>query len=221
MRRIRHHDDYGVGFFRNLLAGFADDAACGNELWRNGPDIVKKKAMSRGLKMASHRTSHGSEANEANINHLIFLIRARLCVDRLGLVPSEAFDSGCLRFVFAANPAAISDLVEKSKQEGIVDLSSARFVAARVIGQLDMSDTSKVLSQRWRDITFHHLHVVDVILNEEIIGFDVGNDLNGLLRPVQKETRNIARVYGLDQQGKTFPRKRVCSEPQIVQKHLI
>src|SRR5258706_11093568 len=69
MRRVRNHDDDGVGFFRNLLAGFADLAACGNEFWCNGPDVVKKQAMSGGLKMASHRTSHGSQANEANINH--------------------------------------------------------------------------------------------------------------------------------------------------------
>src|ERR1700730_14001708 len=77
---------------------------------------------------------------------LIFLIPARLCVGRLGRVPSEAFDRGCLRFVFAADPAAISDFVEMSKQERIVDLSGAGFIAAGIVGQLDMRDTAPDVS---------------------------------------------------------------------------
>jgi len=170
MRRIRHHDDDGVGFFRNLLAGFADLAARGNEFRCNGPDVVKKQAMSRGLKMASHRTSHGSQANEANINHFALPYRcptmwpwfAYACHPR----PSVVDVRGLL---FATDPAAISDLVEIAKQEGIVDLSGTRFVAAGIIGQLDMGDTRQNIFARFRAImALHHLHVVNIILNEEI-----------------------------------------------------
>src|SRR5258708_19159937 len=62
------------------------------------------------------------------------LLPRRLCVDRLGRVPPEAFDGGCFRLVFAANPAAISHLVEMPEQKRIADLSGARFVAAGIVG---------------------------------------------------------------------------------------
>src|SRR6478752_2153864 len=122
--------------------------------------------MAGSLKMACHRTPHNSKANKANIDHVIFLSMLWLCVDHLFRVPPKAFDSGFLWLVFAPDPAAISNLIKISKQEGIVDLAGPRFVAARIIGQLNMCDTSEVLLQRWCNITFHHLHVVDVILNE-------------------------------------------------------
>src|SRR5438128_289471 len=151
----------------------------------------------------------------------IFLIRARLCVDYLCRVPSEAFGGGGLRLVFAANPAAISDLVEIAKQEGIVDLSGARFVAAGIIGQLDMRDTGEMFLQGSRQIALHHLHVVNVILNKEIIGADIGDDLKGLFCPAQEKTGNVERVDRLNQEANTLPDKGVCRESQILEKHLI
>src|SRR6266404_7850957 len=114
--------------------------------------------MAGSLKMACHRASHDSKANEANIDHFDLSFHALLCVDHLVRVPPKAFGGSRLRLVFAADPAAISDLVKMSKQEGIVDLSGAGVVASGVVGQFDLSDTSKILSQRLRDIALHYLH---------------------------------------------------------------
>ena len=47
VRRVRYHHDDHVGFFGNLFARFADDAACGNQFRGNRSDIVKKQAMAR------------------------------------------------------------------------------------------------------------------------------------------------------------------------------
>src|ERR1700709_34187 len=87
----------------------------------------------------------------------IFPVRARLRRNRLCRVPFEAVDGGGLRLVFAADPAAISDGVEMPEQEGIVDLSRARFVATGIVGQLDMRDAAEMLLQRSRDVALHHL----------------------------------------------------------------
>ena len=84
-----------------------------------------------------------------------------------------------------------------------------------------MRNTRKMFLQGSRDIALHHLHVVNVILNEEIFGSDIGDDLNSLLSPVQEKARNIQRVDRLDQQANVFPRKRICGEAQIAQKHFI
>src|ERR1700730_12123331 len=148
---------------------------------------------------------------------IILIVPSALCVDGLSRVPPEAFGGGRLRLVFAADPAAISDPVEMSKQEGIVDLPGAGLVAAGIVGQLHMGNAAKAVLQRWRDITLHHLHVIDVILNEQIVRSDIGDDLNGLLCPVQEEAGNVAGVDRLDQKSNAFARESVCRESQILQ----
>src|SRR5258706_1456453 len=115
--------------------------------------------MAGGLKMAWHRATHNSNANEPNINHLIRLSILWLCVDHLFRVPPKAFNGGFPRLVFAPNPAAVSNLIKISKQKGIVDLAGPGFVATRIISDLNLCDTSEVLLQRWRHVTFHQLHV--------------------------------------------------------------
>src|SRR6266404_503637 len=84
-----------------------------------------------------------------------------------------------------------------------------------------MRDKREMFLQRSRYIALHHLHVVNVILNEEIFRSDIGDDLDGLLCPAQENARNIQRVDRLNQQANIFLRKRICSEPQILPKHLV
>src|ERR1700738_1583790 len=150
---------------------------------------------------------------------LLFLSMFCLCVDHLVRVPSKAFDGGCLRLVFAANPAAISNLIEISEQKRIVDLAGPGFVAAGIIGELDMGDTSEMFLQRWRDVTFHHLHVVNVILNEEVFGPDLGDDLRGLFCPVHEKTGNVASVDRFDQQLDALICENVSGETEIFNKY--
>src|SRR5258707_14718528 len=78
-----------------------------------------------------------------------------------------------------------------------------------------------MLSQRWRDIALHHLHVVDVILNEEIIRFDIGDKLNRLVCPVQEKARNVAGVDRLNQKPNTLECEGIRSESEIFDKHFV
>jgi len=48
--------------------------------------------------------------------------------------------------------------------------------------------------------------MVNVILNEEIIRSDIGDDLNSLLRPAQEKARNVECVDRLNQEVNMFPR---------------
>src|SRR5881275_3140238 len=83
-------------------------------------------------------------------------------------VPTEALDRRRPRLVFAPDPATITNSVEMAEQEGIVDLAGARLVAAGVVGKLDMGDARQVLLHGARDVALHHLHVVDIVLHEQI-----------------------------------------------------
>ena len=123
--------------------------------------------MPGGLKMARHRASHDAEADEADmIMGLPFIVAIRCRASRR--VPAESLSGGGARLVFAADPAAIADRVEMPEEEGIIDLAGAGFVAAGIVGELDMGDARRVLLQVSRDVALHQLHVVDIVLDEEI-----------------------------------------------------
>jgi len=59
--------------------------------------------------------------------------------------------------------------------------------------------------------------VVDIVLNEQIVRLDIGDDLGSLLCPVQEEAGNVAGVDRLDQKSNAFARESVCRESQILQ----
>jgi hypothetical protein len=108
-----------------------------------------------------------------------------------------------------------------AEQEGIVDLSGAGLVAAGIVGELDVGDPAEMFLQAARDVALHHLHVVDVVLHEQIARADVADELNGLLGPVQEEAGNIEGVDRLDQEPDLFPRERGRGIPQILHQHFV
>ena len=80
------------------------------------------------------------------------------------------------------------------EQEAVVDLAGARFVAPWIVGQLDMVDVWQVRLHRARQITFHDLHVVDVVLQEQVGAAHFVLNRQRLRRVVQVEARNVAGV---------------------------
>ena len=68
------------------------------------------------------------------------------------------------------------------EQERIVDFAGARLVAAGIVGELDMRDPRQVLLHRAGEIALHDLHVIDVVLQEEIVRADLVDELERLLR---------------------------------------
>ena len=94
-------------------------------------------------------------------------------------------------------------------------LAGPRLVAAGVVGKLHMGDAGEVLLQAARDVALHDLHVVDIVLHEQIARAHVRNELKRLLGPVQEEAGNIDRVDRLDQKLDPFLGERVRGEAQI------
>ena len=69
----------------------------------------------------------------------------------------------------ATDMALVADAVEVREHEGVVDLARARLVAPRIVGELHMPDACQVLGKRRRELAFHALGVVDVVLNEQVV----------------------------------------------------
>src|SRR5688572_8673237 len=96
------------------------------------------------------------------------------------LHPAEPALGGGLRLVLAADPAFVSDAVDVPEEKIVVDLARSRLVTPRVVGELHVRDLREVLFDRPREIAFHDLHVVDVVLQEEIVRPDLFDDLQRL-----------------------------------------
>ena len=54
-----------------------------------------------------------------------------------------------------------------------------------------MGDAAKMLLQAAGDVALHDLHVVDVVLDEEIVRPDIADELGRLLGAAQEEARDI------------------------------
>src|SRR2546423_714237 len=72
-----------------------------------------------------------------------------------------------------------------------------------------MSDAAKMLLQAARDVAFHHLHVVNVVLDKEVVRPDIADELSRLLGAAEEETRDVDRVDRLDQQPELLAQHRL------------
>ena len=72
--------------------------------------------------------------------------------------------------------------VDMLVEVGIVDLARPRLVAAGIVRYLDMRDAAEVGLDGTGEIPLHDLHVVDVVLQPEIVRADALDDRQPLPR---------------------------------------
>jgi len=90
-----------------------------------------------------------------------------------------------------------------------------QLIAAGIVGKLDMGDAGKVFLQGARNVALHHLHVVDVVLHEQIARAYVRNELKRLRGLVEEEAWNIDRVDRLDQKLDPVPGEHIRSKAKV------
>ena len=81
----------------------------------------------------------------------------------------------------APTQPGVSDAVEMLVEEGIVDLARPRFVTTGIVRKLDMRDAAEVLLDGTGEIPLHDLHVVDIVLEVEVVRPDPVDDFQRLL----------------------------------------
>ena len=103
----------------------------------------------------AHRTS--------NIRRSTFIDPA----DRDGpmQVPPSVLDCG--RYSQPA-PAAISQRIDTRQQVHEVDFARAGLVATRIVGDLHVPDRRQQPFHRTHQVTLHHLHMIDVVLQVQV-----------------------------------------------------
>ncbi len=74
----------------------------------------------------------------------------------------------------------------------------------RIVGNLDMADARHKFFQRRPQFAFHALHVINIILELEIVGTDIIHDFNALFRAVQEKSRNVIKIDRLGDEQDVF-----------------
>src|SRR5690606_27147275 len=112
----------------------------------------------------------------------------------IGLHPAEARTGIVLGLVFAADEAVIAKPVELVEHEIVIDLARARFVAPRVVGDLDVSDAVAEPLEGRHQVTLHDLHVIEVVLDDEVVGTGGIEDALGVVAERHEEAGDIAGI---------------------------
>ena len=143
-------------------------AALVDQRLRDVLHAIERERVAGVDQVARHRAAHDAQADESDVHSSSF-IQPRPC------------GGARLRLVLAADLAVVAEPVERGEDEAVVDLAGAGLVAARIVGDLDVRDAVLEPLVGRHQVTLHHLHVVDVVLDVEIVVPDPLEDALGLL----------------------------------------
>src|ERR1039457_7248186 len=115
--------------------------------------------------------------------------------------PAQAVLGAPARPVFGADPAFISEAVDRLEQRRIIDLALVRLVAAWPRGALHMADHRQVFLQPMEEIAPPGLHMAEIEVDAQVRFADLSDDVGGVLRAVVEIIWPVARIDPLDQQG--------------------
>ena len=80
---------------------------------------------------------------------------------------------------------------------------------------MDVRDRLQMALDACREIAFHDLHVIDVVLYKQVAGADRFDDFQRLSRAAQEEVGDVTRVDGFDEQLDSGGLESSGGEPQV------
>src|SRR5439155_5772541 len=129
--------------------------------------------------------------------------------------PAQAVLGTRARSVFAADPFAVADAIERREDLRIVHLAFVGLAARGNTGDLHMPDNRKVLLEPSDEIAADDLDVIEIELNAHIRPLHLGDDVGCLLDAAEEIIRPIARVERLDQERDVALARRIGSPNEI------
>src|SRR5215475_5180870 len=100
--------------------------------------------------------------------------------------------------IFAANPAGIAQVVNEVEEIQVVDLTHVWLVPPGIPGNLKMPDDFEMGANLLGQVTTHHLTMVQVHLQKQVIASDILDNLMSVIGGMEKIPRHIARIDRLD-----------------------
>src|SRR3712207_5151641 len=88
--------------------------------------------------------------------------------------------------VLQAHVPVVADLLERAEDKSVVDLARPRLPAAGRVRHLYVPDGARVLAQVRHQVPLHPLHVVEVVLDLDVLAADALYELHGVFGGVQQ-----------------------------------
>jgi type 1 glutamine amidotransferase len=130
--------------------------------------------------------------------------------------PAQAVAGLARRHVFTPDPTRVAEAIDVVQQRAEVDRTRSRLVPSRHVGELQVPDARQQPFDRRGDVPLHDLHVVDVVLQLQVVRSDRVDDLDCLRGPAQEESRKITGVDRLDEQPDAGRLQARCGIPEIL-----
>ena len=132
--------------------------------------------------------------------------------------PTEPGFGRAARPVFASDPAAVTDAIERREYRGIVHFAFVRFVPRRHCRDLHMPDHGHVLFEALDQIAADDLGMIEVELDAHVRPLHLGDDIGRVLGAGEKIVGPVARIDRLDQHGHVLLARRIGRPGEIADK---
>src|SRR5262249_35207909 len=117
--------------------------------------------------------------------------------------------------IFAADPVAVSELLERREDRRVIDLALVGLVARRHRRDLDMPDRGEMLLETFDQIAPDDLRVIEIELDAHVRLAHLGDNVGGVLGAGEEIVGTIARIDRLDQQRDPFLRGAIGGTGEI------
>src|SRR4029079_9666161 len=129
--------------------------------------------------------------------------------------PTEPGFGRAARPVFASDPAAVTDAVERREYRGIVHFAFVRFVPRGNCRDLHMPDHWHVLFEALDQIAADDLGMIEVELDAHVRPLHLVYDIGAVLGAGEKIFGPVARIDRLDQHGHVLLARRIGRPGEI------
>src|SRR5215210_4520880 len=120
------------------------------------------------------------------------------------------------RVVFKANVAIVAEVFQGRENVRVADFAGPRLPTFRGVGDLDVPDRVDVLTQLRDQVSFHPLHVVEVVLYSCVLPLNTLYELDRLLCRPQKVRPVLEGVDGLDHDPDTVLSRRIGRQAHVL-----
>src|SRR5262249_55773299 len=124
--------------------------------------------------------------------------------DSINPRPAQALFGSCARAVFAPDPFAVAETIERGEDLGIVHLALVGLAPRRHRRDLHMADERQMFLEPPNEIAADDLGVIEVELDAYVRPLPLGDEAGRLLGAGEEIVRPVARIDRLDQQRDVF-----------------
>src|SRR5258705_8165863 len=156
------------------------------------------------------------------LSTIVWTCRSLDTADSLAKIrqPPKPIARSTSRCVFPSDPTRVAERLEDLEDGHEVDRTRSWLVTTGDIRDLDVSNRTELTGYRPHHVLSHSLHVVHVVLQEQIDRRGLRANLDSLPRAMERESGNIRGIDAFDQQRDPGRLEALGSETEVADKRV-